>query len=61
MPVAAREMVYDLTADPKEKKDLLPKQPDLRTGLRAALGAALDRDVVVAYRVSNRFARRVPT
>ncbi|MCB9682442.1 MAG: sulfatase [Alphaproteobacteria bacterium] len=56
--VGANQMAFDIRDDPKERKDLLTKSPELADQGREAMSEALGRDVVDAYRIAPRLARR---
>ncbi len=56
---AGEESLFDLRADPTEKRDLRDQRGDLAMALRGRMGEALDREPVVALRLSNRIERRV--
>lgn len=58
--VAGREMVFNIREDAVERVNLLDRDPTLREPLRAAMGTALGREVVVAYRLANHGMRRPP-
>jgi hypothetical protein len=54
------ESVFDIGADPTEKKDLRDGDPSLAGPMREALHTALNRDVVEAWRVAARGTRKFP-
>ncbi len=58
--VSARSQVFDVRADPEEKKDLTETRSSLHAEGRAWLAQALDRPVAVAYRVAPRGVRGIP-
>ena len=51
LSTAGREQLFDLAADPGERKDLAPSGGDVRGG-RQALAEALNRGIVQALRIS---------
>ncbi len=52
-----RESLFDLDADPGERADLLIADAEAALPARAKLGGALSREVVVALKVTARYAR----
>lgn len=58
--ISARESIFDLSADPGEKKDLAKGEAGLKQAGRSWLAEALGREVAIAYRVANRATRAPP-
>lgn len=54
------ESIFDLAADPLERKDLQDNHPDKVPPMREALHKALDREVVEAWRIAPKNSRRFP-